>query len=596
MSFKFRILSVLAIIATFAFAAFGAQAQTVTENVIDFPTLFANNSRVAGDSCVADAEAQLQTDFPAATITVNSGTALYDVDGNCVFTGGASNPDVTTALGEDVFFNETVVEATDANDPVLINDILNDSASVGPQYPFTVDAAFLNTFSGGILRTQGGDAPFDEVRFEIPDGEFVTVSSITTTGAPADDTCELFAQPNPVPEQTNFEVSVICGAATGNEYFGLQAEIRYDFSAASPVDVPTVGDPEGTVWDNDDMDPTFLATDPFDLTEDGLIAGLDANLTPINSETVTNPGAPTDDDILEYLYAVVGAPGAPGNDVPPAVEGDDTFAGPFNAAVLEAYRSLAISGNGRFLRFECDGIIAPDVDGGNVFSVDAAGCDALDVVILDRVLPFLDVAFGVDSDGDMATGDFTMEAVTFDIDESGTGTATDLYTGTTAAATDARIDETVEFATDNQVNNFSATRDTGADVTPNPADAASLVEVTEDNTSITINVQAESHASCSQTLDETSTPPFTDGVNVVTGTATLLAGDTNDDGNINTTDATAITGNFGATVINDNTDTTDFADVNNDDTIDIFDLVHVGRNFDDVNPAAADCGLGLALS
>lgn len=71
----------------------------------------------------------------------------------------------------------------------------------------------------------------------------------------------------------------------------------------------------------------------------------------------------------------------------------------------------------------------------------------------------------------------------------------------------------------------------------------------------------------------------------VAGTITLLAGDADNDHDIDNADATLIGANIGTSPFDDR-------DINGDTIVNILDLVHVGRNFD--TPAPTSCGTGVA--
>jgi hypothetical protein len=63
----------------------------------------------------------------------------------------------------------------------------------------------------------------------------------------------------------------------------------------------------------------------------------------------------------------------------------------------------------------------------------------------------------------------------------------------------------------------------------------------------------------------------------------LLSGDADNDHDIDNADATLIGANIG-------TNAGDDRDVNGDGTVNVLDLVHVGRNFDTLAPTS--CGIG----
>jgi hypothetical protein len=84
-----------------------------------------------------------------------------------------------------------------------------------------------------------------------------------------------------------------------------------------------------------------------------------------------------------------------------------------------------------------------------------------------------------------------------------------------------------------------------------------------------IAISMLSHLSCTRNAS------LADGLNpasVLGTTYTVKAGDANADGNIDLNDATLVGGYFG-------TSRTDSADISGDGTVDIYDLVHIGRNY-----------------
>ncbi len=94
------------------------------------------------------------------------------------------------------------------------------------------------------------------------------------------------------------------------------------------------------------------------------------------------------------------------------------------------------------------------------------------------------------------------------------------------------------------------------------------------DTTRTLTVSLDHHIDCE--IDPFS---FTDN-SAQTDAATLLAGDVDNDNNIDNDDANQLIGVYGSNSSNDN-------DINNDGLVDIFDLVHVGRNLNATAPT--DC-------
>ncbi|QPC81337.1 hypothetical protein G4Y79_16745 [Phototrophicus methaneseepsis] len=104
----------------------------------------------------------------------------------------------------------------------------------------------------------------------------------------------------------------------------------------------------------------------------------------------------------------------------------------------------------------------------------------------------------------------------------------------------------------------------------------------------TLNISAAvdmtGHLACSDTINLGDTGSATDVDTIIgsAGTVTLNAGDADDDGDIDNTDATAIGANY-------STNPGDDKDINGDDILNILDLVHVGRNF---GQTSGSCGTG----
>ncbi|MCC6617135.1 MAG: hypothetical protein IT320_26920 [Anaerolineae bacterium] len=105
---------------------------------------------------------------------------------------------------------------------------------------------------------------------------------------------------------------------------------------------------------------------------------------------------------------------------------------------------------------------------------------------------------------------------------------------------------------------------------------------------LSINATADmtGHLACatnSINLGDTGSATDVDTKIGTTGTITLKAGDADDDDDIDNADATLIGANIG-------TNPGDDRDVNGDNSINVLDLVHVGRNFDTLAPTS--CGTG----
>ncbi|MGJ3240361.1 MAG: hypothetical protein ACFE0Q_16760 [Anaerolineae bacterium] len=102
--------------------------------------------------------------------------------------------------------------------------------------------------------------------------------------------------------------------------------------------------------------------------------------------------------------------------------------------------------------------------------------------------------------------------------------------------------------------------------------------------SIDASANMTGHLSCSNTIDLGDSGSAID-VSTVVGTAgeiVLKAGDADDDDDIDNADATTIGANMG-------TNPADDKDINGDGTVNILDLVHVGRNF---GSNSGTCGTG----
>lgn len=102
-----------------------------------------------------------------------------------------------------------------------------------------------------------------------------------------------------------------------------------------------------------------------------------------------------------------------------------------------------------------------------------------------------------------------------------------------------------------------------------------------DNTlNIAVNADMWGHMACSSSavnLGDTGATRTAASVIGTAGSITLLAGDANDDGSISITDFNILTADFGDTGAGINV--LYEGDFNLDESIDIFDLVHVGRNY-----------------
>jgi hypothetical protein len=101
---------------------------------------------------------------------------------------------------------------------------------------------------------------------------------------------------------------------------------------------------------------------------------------------------------------------------------------------------------------------------------------------------------------------------------------------------------------------------------------------------ISASVDMTGHLACSNTVNLGDAGAAVDVDTMIGsgGTITLLAGDADNDGDIDNTDAALIGSNY-------STNPGDDQDINGDDVINILDLVHVGRNFGEVS---GTCGAG----
>ncbi len=113
-------------------------------------------------------------------------------------------------------------------------------------------------------------------------------------------------------------------------------------------------------------------------------------------------------------------------------------------------------------------------------------------------------------------------------------------------------------------------------------------QASDDALEISAGADMFGHLACSTAsidLLDAGAPEDVDGFIGTAGAITLKAGDVNDDGEISNTDATIMGDDFGDAggAINVSFEN----DVNVDDTVNIFDLVHVGRNFTATTGACA---------
>ncbi|MBW4437250.1 MAG: hypothetical protein KME04_08955 [Pleurocapsa minor GSE-CHR-MK-17-07R] len=118
----------------------------------------------------------------------------------------------------------------------------------------------------------------------------------------------------------------------------------------------------------------------------------------------------------------------------------------------------------------------------------------------------------------------------------------------------------------------------------------SYATANDSNNTLNIDVAADmwGHLACSTSpvnLGDTGSAQNADSLIGTSGVITLLAGDANDDGVISNTDATIIGGDFGDSGVDINASYE--GDMNLDTTVNIFDLVHVGRNFDATTATSA---------
>jgi hypothetical protein len=122
---------------------------------------------------------------------------------------------------------------------------------------------------------------------------------------------------------------------------------------------------------------------------------------------------------------------------------------------------------------------------------------------------------------------------------------------------------------------------------------ADLALAADSDDELLVNVTADmyGHAECSTNnvnLLDAGMAEDVDGFVGTAGDITLLAGDANNDGDITNSDATIIGNNFGFTGGSIGSGANVEPDINRDNTVDILDLVHAGRNFE-VTPAFKFC-------
>lgn len=118
----------------------------------------------------------------------------------------------------------------------------------------------------------------------------------------------------------------------------------------------------------------------------------------------------------------------------------------------------------------------------------------------------------------------------------------------------------------------------------------SYATANDSNNTLNIDVAADmwGHLACSTSpvnLGDTGSAQNADSLIGTSGVITLLAGDVNDDGVVSNTDSTIIGGDFGDSGVDINA--LYEGDINLDTTVNIFDLVHVGRNFDATTATSA---------
>lgn len=196
-------------------------------------------------------------------------------------------------------------------------------------------------------------------------------------------------------------------------------------------------------------------------------------------------------------------------------------------------------------------------------------CSGLTYEIEDLLEGGLDTVIRLESDGDLTLpGQFNN--VTFDLlsdpDDSNPDTSFDSGSATSVA-------------------------DEGNIILPTVGD---FFDINEGESPLGLLISADGHVPC-VALNNASGYPMLDAddSNVLVGFAELVAGDTDGNFVINGLDSQAIVGEFGNL---DDTSAPEIADINGDGSINVLDLVHVGRNFGEDYSASGgndnlpDCG------
>ena len=241
--------------------------------------------------------------------------------------------------------------------------------------------------------------------------------------------------------------------------------------------------------------------------------------------------------------------------------------------MLDVFVSEVITGGDKDVEFVCETLLPSDVNGAALNIVDPAGdyCDTdeiLTVTILDLTLAILEGAT-IESDGFVYQIDAEFEVT----NENNTVAPTEPLTGADPATPGTGVlNEDVEL-----------TYTTDATFAPGVDEAEFLAD-------------AYGHLACGTAFLATDVIPLVDNVNAAADVIIqLYAGDANNDQDITTTgDASPVTTNFGTGDISAVTEEINInrdsgtTDAITDAIIDIFDLVHVGRNFGK-NSAADGC-------